>query len=268
MITAVIIARNEETMIQNALESVVWADEILVVDNDSSDNTVKIAQKYTSSIISTRLDDFAKIRDLAKARAKGDWLLYVDADERVTAGLKSEIIQITQLSDPCSAYAISRRNIIFGQEMRYKAFWPDWVVRLIKKDRLENWVGKVHEYPKFDGDLGYTNNSFIHLTHRDVDQIMVKSLSWSRIDASLRLDIKHPKINGLRLLRILLTELFNQGVIRKGFFNGTIGTADALLQTFSLVITYIRLWQLQQKKSLDTTYQEIDSKLSSNNFNF
>lgn len=268
MITVIVIAKNEETMIQSALESVIWADEILVIDNGSSDNTVKIAQKFTNHIISTQLDDFAKIRDLAKAKAKGDWLLYVDADERVSADLKSEIIQIMQLTDAYSAYAISRKNIIFGQEVRYNAFWPDWVVRLIKKDRLENWIGRVHEYPKFDGNLGYANNSFVHLTHRDVDQIVIKSLNWSKIDAQLRLEAMHPRINGLRLIRILCSELFNQGIVRRGFFNGTVGVMDALLQTFSLVITYIRLWQLQQKKSLDTTYREIDNKLSNNNFNF
>ncbi len=268
MITAVIIAKNEEGMVQNALKSVGWVDEIIVIDNGSTDNTVKIAQEFTSHIISTDLDDLAKIRDLAKFKSKGEWLLYIDADERVTSDLKSEIIQITQLADSCSAYAISRKNIIFGQEVHYDPFWPDWVIRLIKKEKLENWVGKVHEYPKFDGELGYANNFLIHLTHRDLDQIVLKSLNWSKIDARLRLDAKHPKMNGLRLIRILFSELFNQGIIRKGFFNSTIGVADALLQTFSMVMTYIRLWQLQQKQSPGEIYRDIDKQLLDNKFKY
>lgn len=261
MITAIIIAKNEEAMIRNALESVSWVDEIIVIDNGSSDNTAKIAQKHTSKIIKTDLEDFAQIRDLGAKEATGDWLLFVDADERVSAKLKTELVELTRLESSFSAYAISRKNYIFGQEVSYGPFWPDWVVRFIKKDQLKMWVGMVHEYPKLEGEIGYTNNSLIHLTHRNVDQIVLKSLSWSKIDAKLRLAAHHPKMNGLRLIRILITELINQGLIRRGFFNGTVGVSDALLQTFSLVITYIRLYQMQQNPSIDQKYEDIERNI-------
>ena len=267
MLSVIVIAKNEENMIQPCLESVKWADEIVVALNDSTDNTEKISRKYTDKIIKVSGQDFAALRNKAMREVKGDWVLHLDADERVLQPLREEILQLMEVADK-SAYAISRRNVIFGLEQRYSAFWPDWVIRLFKKDDFESWVGKVHEYGKFKGKLGYTKNSFLHLTHRDIDQITLKSLNWSIIDANLRLDSNHPKMSGWRFLRIFVTEIFNQGIKRRGFFAGTIGVMDSILQAFSMYITYVRLWQLQQVKPLTQVYTEIDRKLLENNFNY
>lgn len=267
MLSVIVIAKNEEDWITNCLESIKWADEIIVVDNGSTDQTINLAKKYTDKILTFEGQDFALLRNKAIEKALGDWVLYVDADERVLEPLKEEIKQLTQ-TDKCSAYAISRRNIIFGQEKKYGPFWPDWVIRLVKKKDFKNWVGKVHEYVTFDGELGYSKNSLLHLTHRNLDQIVLKSLDWSKIDAKLRLEAKHPKMSTWRFLRILGGELFNQGIRRKGFFAGTIGTIDALLQTFSLLMTYIRLWEIQQPKPIDQIYQDIDKKLLEGNFRY
>lgn len=266
MLSAIVIVKNEEKLLGNCLESIKWADEIVVFDNGSFDKTVQIAKKFTDKVFIINGQDFASLRNKAVKKALGDWLLFVDADERILAPLKDEILELVK-SEKHSAYAISRRNIIFGTEVRYGPFWPDWVVRLLKQSRFEGYVGKIHEYPKFEGSLGYTKNSLLHLTHRNVDHVVLKSLDWSNIDANIRYEAKHPPVNGLRLIRILFTELFNQGIKRKGFFLGTVGVMDALLQTFSMVITYIRLWEMQQAKSRWEVYEEIDRKLLDNQFN-
>lgn len=267
MISVIVITKNEEDRIMACLESVKWADEIIVVLNGPTDNTEKIVGKYTNKIIKVEGLDFAHVRTEGLNQVKGDWILYIDADERVLEPLKEEIKEITKNGD-CSAYALSRRNIIFGTEVSYGPYKNDWMVRLFKKDKFKSWVGKVHEYGTFEGKLGYTKNSLLHLTHRDLDQIVLKSLSWSNIDAKLRIEASHPQISGWRLLRILFTELFNQGVRRRGFFWGTVGVMDALLQTFSLVMTYIRLWEMQQQKPLEEKYREIDKKLIEQDFRY
>jgi hypothetical protein len=267
MLSIIIITKNEEKRIQVCLESVKWADEIVIADNGSIDTTLEIAKKYTDKILKYDGIDFADLRNKAFKESKGDWVLYIDADERVTSNLKNEIETLIAFSKE-SAFAISRKNIIFGTEVKYGPFWPDWVVRLIKRADFIQWLGKIHEYPKFDGDLGYTKNSLLHLTHRDIDQIVLKSLDWSKIDAQLRFDAGHPKMSGWRFLRIFISEIFNQGIIRKGFFNGTIGIMDSLLQLFSMYMTYIRLWQLQQPKPLDKVYDEIDKRLIENSFQY
>lgn len=265
MLSVVVITRNEEDRIRACLESVKWADEIIVVDNGSKDQTLGIAKKYTDKIFNENLQDFASLRNEAMKKAAGDWVLFVDADERVLEPLRKEIEVMISLAD-FSAYAISRRNIIFGTEVKYSPFWPDWVIRLLKKSDFETWIGQVHEYPKFKGKIGYSKNSLLHLTHRNIDQIILKSLDWSKIDAKLRLNAQHPKMSGLRFLRIFTTEVFNQGVLRKGFFNGTIGIMDCLLQAFSLYMTYVRLWELQQSKPRESVYEEIDKNLLENDF--
>lgn len=265
MLSAIVITKNEEDRIRVCLESVKWADEIIVVDNGSSDNTLEIARKYTDKILIFKDQDFATIRNKGLEKVSGEWALYVDSDERVLEPLKNEIEMLITKDDK-SAYALSRRNIIFGQEVSFGPYKKDWMIRLFKKADFGKWIGKVHEYPKFNGRLGYTKNSLLHLTHRDVDQIVQKSLEWSKIDAKLRLDANHPKMSGWRFLRILITELFNQGVKRGGFFNGTVGVMDSILQTFSMFMTYVRLWQMQQAKPLDEIYNDIDKKLIENNF--
>lgn len=268
MLSVVVIAKNEESRIKACLESVKFADEIIVFDNGSSDKTTKIAQQYTDKVFTEDITDFATLRNKAFKKTAGDWVLYVDADERVLNPLKDEILQIVKDRNTYSAYAISRRNIIFGQEVRYSAFWPDWVVRFLKRSDFETWVGVVHEYAKFKGQLGYTKNSFLHLTHRGIDQMIAKNLEWSKIDAKLRFDAKHPRMSGWRFLRIFITETFKQGFIRGGFFAGTVGVMDSLTQVFSMFTAYVRLWEMQQSKPLEEVYIELDRKLLENDFNY
>ena len=267
MISIVIIAKNEEERIKACLESVKWATEIIVLDNGSSDKTIDIAKKYTDKVFSFTELDFASIRNKGMEMATNQWVLYIDCDERILFSLKEEIQEMIKLNQ-YSAIAISRKNIIFGKEEKYGPFWPDWVIRLLKKEDFKGWMGKIHEQPKFEGKLGYTENSLLHLTHRNLDQVVLKSLEWSKIEAKLRFDSNHPKMSGWRFIRILFSETFNQGVLRKGFFGGTVGVIDAILQTFSMFMSYVRLWEMQQTKSLSNTYEEIDKELIGNDFKY
>lgn len=268
-LSVIIVAKNEEPRIKACLESVKWADEIVFVDNGSTDKTTSIARSYTDNILSIEKLDYADIKNRAFEKTTGEWVLYIDADERVLAPLKQEIEAIISNENPeFQAYAISRINVILGSVEKYGPFWPDWIIRLVKRDQFKEWSGSVHETLTFQGKLGYTKNSFLHLTHRDIDQMVLKNLNWSRIDAKLRLDANHPAMCCWRFLRILFGELFYQGIIRKGFFNGSVGTIDSVVQAFSLFITYVRLWEMQQNPSLDERYKNIDKDLISSDFNF
>ncbi len=265
MLSAIIIAKNEEERIKVCLESVKWADEIILADNGSSDKTKQIAREYTNKIFEFDGLDFSEIRNKAFEKSLGEWVLYLDADERVLSPLRNELESLITFAD-YSAFAISRKNIIFGREVNYGFYKKDWVIRLFKRSDFIKWSGKVHESPKFKGKLGYTKNSLLHLTHRDIDQIVIKSLEWSKIDAQLRFESGHPKMSGWRFLRILFGEIFNQGIKRGGFFNGTVGVMDSILQSFSMFMTYIRLWQMQQDKPMEKIYDDIDKSLIENGF--
>ncbi len=267
MLSVIILTKNEEERIKVCLESVKWVDEIIILDNGSTDSTLDIAKQYTNKIYKFRDLDFATWRNKGKDIATQDWLLYIDPDERVLLPLREEIVEIIQ-SNRFSAYALSRKNVILGRLVSYNAFYPDWVIRLLKKSELKRWVGKIHEFPQFNGELGYSKNSLLHLTHRDLDRIVLKSLEWSKIEAKLRLDANHPKMSGWRFIRILFSETFHQGITRRGFFGGTVGIIDSILQTFSMFMTYVRLWQFQQPESLIAVYKDIDKNLLKNNFTY
>ncbi|MDO8638553.1 MAG: glycosyltransferase family 2 protein [Candidatus Daviesbacteria bacterium] len=270
MLSIIIITHNEEKRIKTCLQSVKWANEIIVVDDGSTDGTIKIAKTEGAKIVfvkETLEKDFSHLRNLGLQEAKGDWILYVDADERILKPLKEEIKEVIEKGE-IGTWAISRRNIILGEEKKYSAFWPDYVIRLFKREALVGWQGKVHESPQFSGKLGKLKNSLLHLTHRDIDSMVLKSLDWANIDAKLRLEAGHPPMSSWRFLKILFSEIFNQGVLRQGFFNGTVGVIDSLLQAFSLYISYVKLWQLQRSKALDETYDNIDDNLIKNGFDY
>lgn len=271
MLSIIILTKNEEDRIKACLESARLLagenDEIIVIDSESSDKTEEISKKMGAKVFTRKFDNYVNQKNWAFEKISGDWVLYLDADERILEPLKEEILNLIK-TDNFGAYAISRRNIILGKEERYGPFWPDWVVRFVKKDKFKTWTGEVHEQIQYEGKLGYTKNSLLHLTHRNVDQMVLKSLAWSNIDANLRFKVNHPPISSWRLLRILFTETINQGIFRRGFFHGTVGTIDALMQIFSLIITYCRLWEMQQKTPLNKVYDEIDDKLIKDNFKY
>lgn len=267
MITVVVITKNEEQMIKTCLESIKWANEIIVYDNGSKDQTLEIAKKYTEKIYHFEGQDFATLRNQAFDKAKGDWVLYVDADERVLAPLKAEILAITNSSTK-SAFAISRKNVIFGHFVDYGPYKYDWMIRLFKREKFKGWVGKVHEHGTFEGELGYTKNSMLHLTHRNLDHFILKALDWTYYDAKLRFDKGHPKMTKWRFLRILLSETYQQCIKRRGLFGGTVGFIDSTLQVFFFFMSYVRLWEMQQPKKLDEVYKSIDDKLQENGFQY
>ncbi|OGE34578.1 hypothetical protein A3C32_04515 [Candidatus Daviesbacteria bacterium RIFCSPHIGHO2_02_FULL_41_14] len=269
MLSVIIITKNEESMLKTCLESVKWADEIIVADSGSEDKTLEIAKKYTDRVIKVTGNNFAGWRNQSLEKAQGDYVLFVDADERVLSFLKEEILQkMGELDSQEVAWAIPRRNIILGEEKSYKAFWPDFVVRLFKKDKLKGYQGEVHEQPVVDGKVGRFKNPFLHLTHRDIDSMVLKSLSWGNIDAGLKLKDSHPKMTGPRFIKILFTQLWKETVTRGGVFGGTVGVIDSLLQTFSVYISYVKLWQLQRMESLSETYSKIDEQLLKNDFRY
>src|SRR3989344_2976305 len=146
-ISALILTNNEQEIIGDCLKQLKFVDEIIVLDQNSQDTTLEIAGQYTDRIYKTATEDFAKNRKTLASFAKGDWLLYLDADERLSQDLIAEIKNAIR-RDRYSAFYFPRKNIIFGKWLRHTGFWPDYVVRLIKRSKLVSWQGKVHESPK------------------------------------------------------------------------------------------------------------------------
>ena len=254
-LSIITIAKNEQKVIEDCFKSAQWADEVILLDGGSTDETLKIATKYRVKVIpqkKTRELDYAAWHNQGMREAKGDWIFYLDADERISPLLKEEIkSSIINHQSSIIAFAIPRRNILLGKEMRFGGWYPDYQIRLFEKASLKRWEGKLHERPIFKGELGYLKQPMIHITHRDLTSMVEKTRKWSKIEAELLYKAGHPPVTWWRILRIMLTEFWQRGVKLQGWRDGTVGWIEIIYQMFSRFITYARLWEMQNEKSRD-----------------
>lgn len=259
MISAIVIARNEERHIKECLGALKWCDEVVVIDNESQDGTASIAGKLGAKVFVYKKiaseGNFAEIRNFAISKVAdgersrtSDWILFVDADETVTPLLRDEIVKtINDLDVKDSAYAIPRRNILLGHEMHWGGWWPDYVLRLIKKNKLKGYRGQLHEQPEIVGSVGKLKNPFIHTTHESLTEMVEKTNNWSEIEAKLMFDANHPPMNVPRFITGMLREFWYRAIVKLGFLDGYIGIIEIMYQSFSRFVSYSKLWELQIK---------------------
>lgn len=262
MISAVVFTGypEEEEYLPVVLETISFADQIVVIENGITDSAKDKIKKYTKEIYHEGSKDFALRHNLGKEKAKGEWILYIDADERVSSRLKDEIIA-TVKNPKCDAYQLNRVNYFLAKKVRYGDRFPDNVTRLFKKEKLIGWVGKIHESSRVDGAIGKLEAPLYHITHRDIHSMIRKTIIFSESEADLRLDSNHPPIVWWRLIRVFLTEFYNRIVRLQGWRQGTEGWIDGIFQAFSLFVVYARLWEKQRKPSLDETYKLLDKEI-------
>ena len=272
-VSVIVIAKDEEKMIGDCLASVKWADEIILVDSGSADKTIEIAKKCGAKIVNFPFKklEFAKWRNAGLKAAKGDWILYLDADERVTPELKEEILQAIVATPRRSAFAhhprsrftayeIPRKNFYLGKEVHYGGAWPDYVKRLFLKEKLKYWKKELHEDPIFEGKMGRLKSPFIHLTHRDLSSMVEKTKEWSKIEAKLLDEAGHPPVTWWRILRVMLTEFWCRGIKLQGLRDGVVGWIEVIFQMFSRFVTYARLWEMQHQPKAGRPLDEKDEK--------
>ncbi len=249
MISAIILAKNEQQTILQVLKRLSWTDEQIVVDNGSIDNTVKIANENGAKTVSIPEKDFSKMRNEAAKKSKADWLLYIDTDEEISPALQKEIIEITKKTPDTTvdhvAYTLKRKNYYLGH------LWPytDGMIRLIYKPSLFGWFGDLHETAKINGSIGTLQHLLIHKTHRSLEEMLTKTNEWSEIEAKLRFDAHHPLIVPWRLFRVMVTGFYDSYLKQGGWKAGTVGIMESMYQGFSLFITYAKLWEMQQKST-------------------
>lgn len=269
-ISVIIVAKNEEEKLPDCLKSIKWADEIVVIDNDSMDKTVEIAKRFGARVFSasdTLTLKYADLRNMGLEKAIGKWVFYIDADERVTPELKDEINEIltssfdkprTSQNDRnvdgdgrYNAYAIPRRNVILGREMKHGGWWPDYVKRLFLRKSLKKWTGDVHEEPVYEGEMGHLENHLIHIKHNKLEGMVEKTNKWSEIEAKLMFDANHPRMNIVRFFTAMAREFWLRMIKHKAFLDGGEGTVYALYQVWSKFISYAKLWEMQINDSND-----------------
>jgi len=244
-ISAIVITKNAENLIADCFDSLSFCKEIIVVDNKSEDRTREIAEKMGAKVIEHSSDDFSEMRNMGMRKAMGEWLLYIDADERVTPELASNIKYHVSKGKSEAAFKIKRKNFYFGNHE-----WPyiEKLERFFRKDHLESWYGKLHETPKIKGKIGELDGYILHYTHRDLRSMLAKTIKWSKTEAELRYKSGHPKMTWWRFPRVMLTAFFDSYIRQNGWKVGVVGLIESMYQSFSIFVTYARLWEMQQTK--------------------
>lgn len=249
-LSVLLIVKNEEEKISDAIKSVLWAKEVIVLDTGSIDKTLDRLKKFRIKVFKTKSLDggFAHWRTEILQYANSVWVLYLDADERISDSLKKEISKAILNSD-YDYYAIPRKNIILSKELKHGGQYPDYVKRLFKKDVLLKWKGNLHEEPVLSQSrLGYLENSIFHLKHDNFEEMMKKTNKWSEIEAKLMFDANHPKMNLVRFFTGAFREFYLRMIKQKAFLDGKIGILYAMYQVFSRFTSYAKLWEMQENK--------------------
>ncbi len=259
-ISALIIAKNEALMIENCIKSVAWCDEVLVIDDGSTDETRDIAESLGATVISFKHDSFSRLREEALKRAKSAWIFYIDADERVTPTLAKEIKVLMETSD-ASVLRVQRDNSYFGKKFTAGGWQDDWTKRVFLKSALVGWFGDVHESPKYTGPVVDLQTKLIHFTHRDVVSGLLKSAAWTPIEAKALYKSGVADVTLFTLLRKGFMEFFRRAFLKKGYADGMEGMVEALIQGINRILVYIQVWELQQKPSISDKYKEKESEI-------
>lgn len=245
-ISVIIICKNEKNFIKDCLESAKWADEIIFLDTGSTDGTLEIVEKYKVKLIKYRSEgvNFGEWHNQGLKEASGDWVLYLDADERITPLLKEEILE--KINKPnASVFAIPRRNFLLGKELHFGGWYPDYQIRLFQKAKLHRWVGDLHEHPEFEGEVEKLKNPMIHFQPEMIEPALKKSIKWSGVEANLLFEANHPPMAWWRVLRMGFTTLFERLIKKQGFRDGVEGWIESIYQSFHTMVVYMKLWELQ-----------------------
>jgi glycosyltransferase involved in cell wall biosynthesis len=240
MLSITIITFNEEKNLLPCLESIAFADEIVIVDAGSEDRTLEIARNFTRVVYQESWKGFAQQKNSAQDKAKGPWILNVDADERVTPELREEILAAVKGKAPFTGYRIPRKNYFRGQWIRHGGWYPNYQLRLYLKDAGRFRQREVHEQVAIAGKVGRLKSPLEHFTYRSISDFLQRLDRYSELSArQYWLDgkrISWPEI----LFRSFFT-FFRMWGLQRGFLDGSNGLVLAVLYSYYTFAKYSKL---------------------------
>ena len=246
-VTAILITLNESANIAAALESVRWADEIVVVDAESTDDTVSIARRHTDRVIVRSWPGYIAQKNFAAAQASHDWIFSLDADERVTPELAAEIKALMADEPSCAGYRGPRVSHYLGRWIRSTDWYPDNQLRLYDRRRAA-WTGRyVHESVRVDGAVGELHASLKHYPYRDVSHHLQTIDRYSTLAA--RQMFEDGRRTGAAGILIHGGAAFLRNyVLRGGFRDGGVGLIVSLLNSYYVATKFVKLWELARSE--------------------
>jgi len=242
-VSVVVLTRNEQARIGQCLESVAWAQEIIVVDDESTDRTLEIVKRYTDKVFIRKMDIEGRHRNWAYALAKNTWVLSLDADEVVTPGLKDEIAQTLARDPQENGFTIPRRNFIGTYWVRYGGWYPSPQLRLFKKGAFRYEEAAVHPRAFMDDPCGHLHQDMIHYSYRNLEDFLVKLNNQTTREAQKWYDQKRPMRLG-RFLWRTMDRFMRSYFGKKGYKDGFMGFAVAYFAGLYQFVSYLKYREL------------------------
>lgn len=244
-VSALVIAYNEEPNIRACLETVTWADEIVVVDSFSTDATEKIAREFTEKVYQHEFRGFGRLRNEALTHTSHEWVFSLDTDERATPEVRDEIRRVLKDEPDADAYFVPRRNYFLGRWIRHSGWYPDYrQPQLFRKGRMRYREDLVHEGFELDGRTGYLKEHVLQYPFRDIDHYLAKMDRYSDLMAQ-RLVQEGRRFRTHQLVTHPLFTFAKMYLGRAGFLDGMPGLILSGLYAYYTFIKYAKLWELR-----------------------
>lgn len=242
--SVIVITKNEERNIEDCLNSIGWAREIVVVDGGSSDKTLELARKFTSKVFVKPWEGYGASKNFAVEQCAGSWILWLDADERVTDELGKEIqATINQEPVPFTVYEVPRRAFFLGRWIKHCGWYPGYVPRLFKKGAGRFSENKVHERLEFDGMAGRLRSDLLHYTDPNLWHYFEKFNRYTTLAADEMME----KRTVFRVSHLLIRPAWvfvRMYVVKLGFLDGIQGFILSVLSSCYVFTKYAKLWEL------------------------
>jgi glycosyltransferase involved in cell wall biosynthesis len=244
-LTVLIPALNEERNLPDCLQSVMWADEILLIDSFSTDKTLEIATSFQAKILQHEYKNHASQINWGIEQAKNEWILYLDADERATPELHQEIQALLSQEPACKAYQLARRNFYFGKEVRHGGFGNDWLIRLFHRDhgRMDDDGNHTHGNIRVNSTTQKLQGRIIHHTCNTLDEYF-RTIQRYTTGSAFFYYQRQKKATWLDLLGRPLWSFFQRYFLRVGFLDGLHGLNVCILYSYYTFLKYFKLWYL------------------------
>ena len=243
-ITAIIPTLNEEIHIAEAIKSVSFADEIIIIDSFSTDKTLEIAAQFDVKIIKRKFDDFSSQKNFAIEQAMHSWIYILDADERVTPEVEKEILEAVKNPQGFVGFFVKRTFYFSGKKINYGGCQRDKVVRLFLKDSCK-YRGIVHETIFSDGEFGFFKNKIEHYSYKNYDHYISKMNHYGALRGKEFYE-KGKKVNLYHFLIKPPARFVIHYFIRLGFLDGFPGYIFAKTQAYGVYTKYLKLWLLKK----------------------
>jgi glycosyltransferase involved in cell wall biosynthesis len=246
-VSVIVTTFNEEVNIGECLESVAWADEVLLVDSFSTDRTLEIARRYPVQILEREYFGSAAQKNWSLDRVAHDWVLIIDADERVPEPLAAEILTVLASSPAVDGYYIRRQNVFIDKIIRHSGWSTDKVVRLFKKDKGRYPNRRVHADLEIAGPVPTLRHAFLHYTFRSFDQYFRKFLNYADWGAAQA--FRDGRRAGFVAIGLRPAwRFFRMYVVQRGFLDGLHGLVLCALQAFGVFLKYAQLWEYRVRE--------------------